>query len=371
MKKYFTVLLLIFIFLSVQAQKNKFNLLIGTYTQKCESKGIYTYNFDAKTGDFSFKNATEKVTNPSYLTVSKENNFVYSVNEFGAESAVSSFTYNPSSGKLNFINKQSSKGADPCYIINDDKNVIVANYSVGNISVFGKNNDGSLAEAKQVVQHYGKGSNAQRQESSHVHMVHFTPDKKFVLATDLGNDTMYVYAYFPNESSTVLVLKDTISLASGSGPRHLTFSKNGKFVYLLQELDGALSVFSYSNGILKKIDETTILSKDFKGTFSAADIHISPDGKFLYATNRGEANNITIFKILKNGKLYLQGQTSTLGKGPRNFAIDPTGNFLLVAHQYTNEVIIFKRNKISGALTDTGKKIDLCSPVCLVFTENK
>lgn len=370
MKKPFAIVLLIFIFTSVQAQKNKFNLLIGTYTQSCDSKGIYVYDFDSKTGDFSFKNATEKVINPSYLTVSKDNNFVYSVNEFGAESTVSSFSYDPASGKLELINKQSSKGADPCYIINDEKNVIVANYSGGNIAVFGKNNDGSLAEAKQVIQHYGKGINAQRQEGPHVHMVHFSPDRKFVLSNDLGNDKVYSYAYNPNAASTVLELKDSISVKSGSGPRHLTFSKNGKFVYLLQELDGALTVFSYSNGILKKIDETTILAKDFKGTFSSADIHISPDGKFLYASNRGEANNITIFKIQKNGKLVLKGETSTLGKGPRNFAIDPTGNFLLVAHQYTNDVVIFKRSKKTGLLTDTGKKIVLCSPVCLVFTKN-
>ena len=370
MKKPFAVLLFIFIFTSVQAQKNKFNLLIGTYTQSCDSKGIYVYDFDSKTGDFSFKNATEKVINPSYLTVSKDNNFVYSVNEFGAESTVSSFSYNPASGKLDLINKQNSKGADPCYIINDDKNVIIANYSGGNISVFSKNDDGSLAGAKQVIQHYGKGINAQRQERPHVHMVHFSPDKKFVLSNDLGNDKVYSYAYNPNAGSTVLELKDSISVKSGSGPRHLTFSKDGKFVYLLQELDGALTVFSYANGILKKIDETTILAKGFKGTFSSADIHISPDGKFLYASNRGEANNITIFKILKNGKLVLKGQNSTLGKGPRNFAIDPTGNFLLVAHQYTNDVVIFKRSKKTGLLTDTGKKITLCSPVCLVFTKN-
>jgi 6-phosphogluconolactonase len=370
MKKPFAIVLLIFIFTSVQAQKNKFNLLIGTYTQSCDSKGIYVYEFDSKTGDFSFKNATEKVINPSYLTVSKDNNFVYSVNEFGAESSVSSFSYNPASGKLDLINKQSSKGADPCYIINDEKNVIVANYSGGNISVFGKNNDGSLAEAKQVIQHYGKGINTQRQEGPHVHMVHFSPDKKFVLSNDLGNDKVYSYAYNPNADNNVLELKDSISVKSGSGPRHLTFSKNGKFVYLLQELDGALTVYSYSNGILEKIDQTTILAKDFKGKFSSADIHISPDGKFLYASNRGEANNITIFKIQKNGKLLLKGETSTLGKGPRNFAIDPTGNFLLVAHQYTNDVVIFKRSKKTGLLTDTGKKIVLCSPVCLVFTKN-
>ena len=156
MKKYFSFFLSIFALAIVQAQKSKQNLIIGTYTNSCESKGMYVYDFDSNTADFKLKNTTEKVINPSYLTVSKNNNYVYSVNENGAESTVSSFGYNPSSGKLNFINKQSSKGADPCYIINDDKNVIVANYSGGNISVFGKNNDGSISEAKQVIQHYGK-----------------------------------------------------------------------------------------------------------------------------------------------------------------------------------------------------------------------
>ena len=370
MKKYFSFFLLIFALATIQAQKNKHNLIIGTYTNSCESKGIYVYDFDSNTGNFNFKNATANVVNPSYLTVSKDNNYVYSVNENGAESTVSSFGYNPSSGKLNFINKQSSKGTDPCYIINDDKNVIVANYSGGNISVFGKNNDGSISEAKQVIQHYGKGTNAKRQEGPHVHMVHFSPDKKFVLSNDLGNDKVYSYRYNPNSTNEILKIKDSISVKSGSGPRHLTFSKDGRFVYLLQELDGALTVFSYSNGILKKIDETTILAKDFKGTFSSADIHISPDGNFLYATNRGEANTISIFKILKNGKLVSKGQTSTLGKGPRNFGIDPSGKFILVAHQYTNDVVIFKRNITTGSLTDTGKRINLCSPVCLVFTKN-
>lgn len=370
MKKYFSFFLSIFALAIVQAQKSKQNLIIGTYTNSCESKGMYVYDFDSNTADFKLKNTTEKVINPSYLTVSKNNNYVYSVNENGAESTVSSFGYNPSSGKLNFINKQSSKGADPCYIINDDKNVIVANYSGGNISVFGKNNDGSISEAKQVIQHYGKGTNEKRQKGPHVHMVHFSPDKKFILSNDLGNDKVYLYQYNPSSANETLKIKDSISVKSGSGPRHLTFSKDGRFVYLLQELDGALTVFSYSNGVLKKIDETTILAKDFKGNFSSADIHISPDGKFLYATNRGEANSISIFKILKNGKLVSKGQTSTLGKGPRNFTIDPSGKFLLVAHQYSNDVVIFARNRITGSLTDTGKRINLCSPVCLVFTKN-
>ena len=370
MKNSFALLLFIFIITSVQAQKNKFNLLIGTYTTKCESKGIYVYDFDSNTGNTNLKNTTENVINPSFLSVSNDNKYVYTVNENGDKSMVSSFGYVPSTGKLDLINKQSAKGTDPCYIINDDKNVIVANYSSGNISVFGKNNDGSITEAKQVVQHYGKTINTKSKQVPHAHMVYFSPDKKYVLGNDLGIDKVFLYAYNPNSVNEVLKIKDSISVKPGSGPRHLTFSKDGKFVYLLHEIDGTLTVFSYSNGKLKKIEENTVVSKDFAGKIGAADIHISPDGKFLYASNRGTANDISIFKILKNGKLESKGQTSTKGNGPRSFAIDPTGNFLLVAHQYTNDVVVFKRNKKDGSLTDTGKNINLCSPVCLVFGKN-
>jgi 6-phosphogluconolactonase len=291
---------------------------------------------------------------------------VYSVNENGAESTVSSFQFDADSGKLTNLNQKKAQGADPCYIINDDTNVIVANYSGGNIAVFGKNTDGSLTAAKQLLQHKGNGIHP-RQESAHVHIVYFSPDKKYVLSTDLGTDTVYLYEYHPDATTEVLKLKSTISVQAGSGPRHLTFSKDGKKVYVLQELNGALSVCSFANGKLNIIQEITILAKDFKGNFTGADIHISPDGKFLYASNRGEANTISIFKILKNGQLQPQSVASSLGKGPRNFAIDPTGKFLLVAHQYSNDIVVFKIDAVSGALTDSGKRLEICSPVCLVF----
>ncbi|WP_291098902.1 MULTISPECIES: lactonase family protein [unclassified Flavobacterium] len=369
MKNAYVILLSIFALSAMQAQENKFNLIVGTYTNTCDSKGIYVYDFNSNTAQSHLKNTSEKIVNPSYLTVSGDGKFIYSANEDGQKSTVSSFKFNHTTGKLDFINSQNSKGADPCYIINDDKNVIVANYSGGNISVFGKNSDGSITEAKQVVQHFGKGINAKRQESPHVHMVYFSPDKKYILSNDLGKDYVYLYQYNPNSASEVLKIKDSVAVKAGSGPRHLTFSKDGKFVYVLEELDGTLTTFSYANGMLKKLDETSIIAKDFKGDIGSAAIRISPDGKFLYATNRGTANDISIFKILKNGKLESKGRTTTLGKGPRDFAIDPTGNFLLVAHQYTNDVVIFKRDKITGSLTDTGKRITLCSPVCLVFTK--
>jgi 6-phosphogluconolactonase len=369
MKKTYSILLLFFALITIQAQENKLNLLIGTYTKSCDSKGIYVYEFDSKTADFNFKSSTENIINPSYLTVSKDNKFVYSVSENDKQSAVSAFKFDSKDGKLDLINSELSKGQNCCYIINDDKNVITANYSSGSISVFVKNIDGSIGEVTQVVQHTGKGINEKRQEAPHAHMVYFSPDKKYVLANDLGTDKVYVYQYNPNGGNEVLKIKSSVSVNPGGGPRHLIFSNDGKFVYVLQELDGKISSFRYANGKLEKVSETTIVASDFKGDVGAADIHISPDGKFLYATNRGTANDISVFRILKNGKLEFVQRTSTLGKGPRNFAIDPTGNFLLVGHQYTNEIVIFKRDKTTGSLTDTGKKIELCSPVCLVFTK--
>ena len=369
MKNIYAAILSFLTFATMQSQETKLNLIVGTYTKTCESKGIYVYEFDSKTGDFSLKNNTENILNPSYLSVSNDNKFVYSVSENDKKSSVSAFGFNSKSGKLDFINYQNPNGLNPCYIINDDKNVITANYSSGSISVLGKKNDGSIGEVKQVVQHVGKSINGSRQEAPHAHMVCFSPDKKYVLANDLGTDKVYLYQYNPNVANEVLVLKNAVPVKPGSGPRHLILSKDGKFVYLLQEMDGTLTSFSYADGTLKKVSETTVVASDFKGDIGAADIHISPDGKFLYATNRGTANDISVFKILKNGKLEFVQRTSTLGKGPRNFTIDPTGNFLLVGHQYTNDIVIFKRDSKTGVITDTGKKIALCSPVCLVFTK--
>lgn len=371
MKHTYLIILLIVSFFTMQAQKNKLNLVVGTYTKTCESRGIYVYEFDSNNANIRLKKSSDSIINPSYLSLSKGSKFIYAVKENGNESEVSSFGFDPSSGRMNLINSVNSKGADPCYLINDDTNVIVANYSGGNIAVFGKNNDGSLTEAKQVIQHFGKSVNSERQEKPHVHMVYFSPDKKYVLSNDLGTDKVFLYAYEPNASTEILTLKDSVSVKAGSGPRHLIFSKKGKFVYVLQELDGSLTTFKYKNGTLTQIHETTILPNDFNGTTSAADIHITPNGRFLYATNRGDANTISIFKVLKNGKLKSKGQTSTLGKGPRNFVIDPTGKFLLVAHQYSNDIVIFKINKRKGTLKDSGQKIELCSPVCLVFSDEK
>lgn len=353
--------------LSTNAQQSRNNLIIGTYTNTCVSGGMYVYYFNTDTGDVQLKAATKSIVNPSFLTFSADKKYVYSVNENGNDSQVSAFHFYSDSGNLQFLNSKSSEGNDPCHIINDDKYVFVANYSGGNITVFNKNDDGTIGRFKQIIKQTVQSASDDKPEVSHMHMLQFTADKKYLIASDLGKNYIYVYRYNPDGVEDVLEFSNFLRVKNGSGPRHFTFSPNGQFVYLLNELDGSLLVFKNNNGELKLLQENTIVAKKFKGKTAAADIHITADGKFLYATNRGDANTISCFEIKKNGKLKLLQTTSTLGKGPRNFAIDPSGKFLLVAHQYTNDVVIFTIDKTRGTLTDSGKRIALCSPVCLVF----
>ncbi len=356
--------------LTMSAQDN-YNLVVGTYTNECDSKGIYVYDFNAVTAKFKLKDTTENVESPSFLTVSADKKFIYSVNESGAKSTISSFKYTPATGKLGFMNKKDSKGGDPCYIINDDKNVIVANYSGSSIVVFGKKSDGSLTDAKQVIKHSGSSVDKGRQEKPHPHMAYFSPDKKSVFVNDLGTDKIYIYSYNPNGGDKTLTLKETISTTAGSGPRHLVFNPNGIFFYVLHELNGTIVSYSYENSFPAKLQEVSLVPADFNGQNGAADIHFSNDGKFLYATNRGDANTISVFRVHANGMLNMEQQISTQGVSPRNFAIDPKDNFLLVANQKSNNIVIFRRDKTTGMLEDTKQRIELCAPVCLVFTSAK
>jgi len=342
-------------------------LIVGTYTNKGNSEGIYVYNFDSKTADVKQVSMIKNVSNPSYLALSKKQDFLYSVYEDGTNSAASAFKFDTKTGNADFLNKEATNGQNPCFILTDGKNVLTANYSGGSISVFGVKADGSLSTIKQNIQHIGSGPD-KRQASAHVHQVLFTPDNKYVVATDLGEDRVYVYNY-QADAETPLTLKHSIKTNAGSGPRHLAFSPNGKFAYLAHEFNGKISVFSYNDGNLTLLQEIATVAEGFSGKIDAADIHISEDGKFLYESNRGDANTISVFAIQKDGKLKHVENVSTLGKGPRNFSIDPSGKFLLVAHQYTNDVVIFNRNAKTGKLTDSNKRIQVGTPVCLVFSK--
>ncbi len=359
-------LFLSFVHFAYSQTTELYNLLIGTYTNNGKSEGIYSYEIDMNKGEFVKKSVTKDITNPSFLSISKDRKYVYSVSETDQGSAARSFLFNKEDGTMIPINASLTNSKGPCYILSTEKHVFTANYGGGSISVFGINNDGSLTDLKQLIQHSGTSINPERQEAPHVHQVIASPDKKYIVVNDLGTDNLTVYKYHSEAEKEILVPFDTLKAKLGSGPRHATFTKNGKRLYLVQEIDGTVSVLGFDKGKLSLIQETTLsVKKDIINR--AADIHLSPDEKFLYATNRGTANDITCFSIGKDGKLTYVQQISTEGDGPRNFAISPDGKYVFAANQTTDNIVIFARNKKSGMLVDTGKRIVVGSPVCLLF----
>ncbi|MEX2232139.1 MAG: lactonase family protein [Cyclobacteriaceae bacterium] len=354
-----------------QTSKDKtYHLLVGTYTNESKTNGIHVYTFNAGTGDFQEKSKAVNITNPSYLAISKDKKNVYSVSEGGDGKGISAFSFDNASGKLTFLNTGSAGGNGPCYISVDDKKQIVfaGNYGGGSLSATRLNADGSLSQDIQAIQHEGSSVNKGRQDKPHVHSVVLSPDNRYLLVPDLGTDRVNVYNVEAGKPKPLTPASPAFaSVNPGGGPRHLTFHPNGKHAYLILEMEGAIAAFDYKNGKLEPKQSITMLAPGFNGKVGAADIHISPDGKFLYGSNRGEANEIVIYAIDKNGKLTYAGRQADLINTPRNFAIDPTGNFLLVANQNGNDIVIFKRDQKTGLLTSTDKRIQVDKPVCLKF----
>ncbi|MBV9962202.1 MAG: lactonase family protein, partial [Parafilimonas sp.] len=273
-------------------------------------------------------------------------------------------------GELTFLNKQPTDGLAPAHITVDasGKNVITANYSGGNITVFKTNADGSLQPYTQLVGHDGYGVNVKRQEMPHPHEVVFSPDEKYLFTPDLGNDRLYQYNFNGSDPKNVLTAYgDTgyYTIDDGFGPRHFTFSPDGKTAYLLNELSGQIIVYSNNNGKLSQkqmIASTTAGEKNDRG---CAEIYITPNGKFLYTSNRGASNSISLFKVQTDGTLLANG-TQPLNANPRGFMVDPTGRFLLVASQDNNTIQIFTINKNYGLLENGSTLIsDVKKPVCL------
>jgi len=375
MKKFLAIILIIYpVVMYAQHKKaapSTYDLIIGTYTGG-KSKGIYVYRFYAETGKLAYLNEIDGINNPSYLCVSANNKFVYAVGENGNNGEVSAFTFEPRLGKLTFINKQSSSGADPCYISVDkaQKNVFVANYNGGSLAVLPVNKDGSLTAASQVIKDEGHGVIKERQSAPHVHTAVLSPDEKYLLFTDLGTDKINIYRYRASKTPPLTPASPAfVTVKDGSGPRHLDFSPDKKHLYALQEMGSAVNVYDYDNGKLKQKQSITILQDGFTGKTGAAAIHISPDGRFLYTSNRLETNELTVFSInQETGELTLVEHVRSNGKDPRDFTIDPTGKFLLVANQNSDSIFVYRINKDTGKLSYTGNKIEIGNPVCLKFT---
>jgi len=361
-------LMLPLMLISLFGTAQTFYMFVGTYTNK-GSKGIYVYRFNAETGIAELVSNTDGVVNPSYLAIAPNKKYVYAVNETNGKNPgkVSAFSFDKNTGQLTFINQQLSNGDDPCYVSVSKNNdwIMVANYSGGSLSALSVNKDGSLNAAGQIIQHEGRSID-KRQAKAHVHETVFSPDYKYLLTPDLGLDKVVVYKFNPAAQTPLSpATPPFVQVDAGNGPRHITFHPNKKSAYLIEELTGTIGAYAYNGGKLTLIQHIAAHPADFKGEIGSAEIDVSADGKFLYASNRGDENNIAIFAIDKAGKLQLVGYQPTVGKAPRHFIIDPTGNFLLVANQDSDNIVIFKRDKQTGKLTETGNQIKVSMPVCV------
>jgi 6-phosphogluconolactonase len=289
-----------------------------------------------------------------------------------SEGAVSAFGVEPKSGKLTLLNQQPSGGGGPCHLSLDraGRFVLVANYGTGSIAALPLQVDGQLGPAASVIQHAGSSVNPQRQAGPHAHFITVDPASQFVLACDLGLDKVLVYWFAPR-SSQPLTANDppSVAIKPGSGPRHLAFHPDGRFVYLINEISSTMTALSYDaeHGKLEDFQTLSTLPDKFDGHSSCAEVQVHPSGKFVYGSNRGH-DSIVVFAVdAKTGRLSYVEHQSTQGKTPRHFAIDPTGKWLLAENMDSSTVVVFAIDPKSGKLSPTGQQVEVGSPVCAVF----
>lgn len=347
-------------------------MLVGSYGP-ADQEGIKVYKFNQATGEGQYVSGVKGISNPSYQTVSKDGKRVYSVGEDdGGTACANALTFDAATGTLTLINSQPTQGATPCHIAlsPEEDYVVTANYNGSNISLFPLDEEGRLKPG-QTIGFEGSGPDKECQAIPHLHFVYFTPDNHYLLANDLGTDRIHRFPLNTRQkgSNTPLVDRQRASdirLTPGSGPRHAVFSADGRFAYLITELSGEVMAFTYDGDSLSLMQTIQADTLDARGS---ADIHLSPDGRFLYASNRLKGDGLAIFRVNpEDGTLSKAGYQPT-GIHPRNFVLTPNGQYLLVACRDTDEIQIFARDASTGLLTDTGRRIKTTKPVCLKFID--
>ncbi len=344
---------------------------VGTYTDS-GSRGIYRFTLDTASGAMSPPVLAAETANPSFLALHPSGRFLYAVNEVDSfqgrsTGAVSAFAVDPKTGDLRFLNQQASEGAAPCHLMVDraGRNLLVANYGGGTVAVLPVGSDGRLAKASSVQTHSGSGPNRARQEKPHAHGAYLDASGHYALATDLGADRVFVYQFDP--SSGRLEPHGAAPLEPGSGPRHLAFDPAGRHVYVIDELASTITAFDYdaAKGSLEKRQTVPTLPAGFSGTNTTAEVALTPDGRWLYGSNRGH-DSLALFSVAADGRLAPAGHFAAGGRTPRHFAIDPSGRFLLVAHQDSDSIAVFRVDGASGRLTATGTPLSISKPVCVL-----
>jgi len=347
----------------------------GTYTRQ-DSKGIYAYRFQPATGKLTPVGLVGETENPSFLAIHPNNRFLYAVNEisnYQGETAgsVSAFSIDPKTASLTLLSRVSTHGGTAAHLAVDrtGKCLLVANYGTGvSVAAFPVKEDGSLGEASAMMRHAGS-STGPRQRGPHAHSVNLSPDNRFVFVPDLGLDQVLGYRLDPAKAALTPNDPPFAMVTKGSGPRHFAFHPNGRFAYVLSEMGSLVTVFAYdaAGGTMKELQTISTLPKDFSGTNNSAEIFVHPNGRFLYASNRGH-DSIAVFAIdPRRGTLTAADRVSTQGKTPRGFAIDPTGAYLLAANQDTNNAVLFRIDQTTGRPTPTGDTLKIPSPVCVIL----
>jgi 6-phosphogluconolactonase len=375
LQRFFLATLALAAFISVHAAPATTDrLYIGTYTNH-GSQGIYVCDFDPASGTLTSPELAAATADPSFLALAPSRRYLYAINEtdhFNGQptGGVSAFSIDPATGKLTLRNQVSSLAPGPAYITLDKSAhyVLVANYDQGSVAVFPILPDGRIGDFTAVVRHQGSSVNPERQKGPHAHAIAMSLDDRFAIVADLGLDQLLVYPF--DASHGTLGAARVIKTDPGIGPRHLTFSASGKFVYVINEMRSSVTVYSYdaSDGSMAPMQSISSLPTSFHGNNTAAEVMLHPSGKFLYASNRGDDNSLAVFAVdPKNGTLTLIEFVPTGGQTPRNFAIDPSGKWLLAANQDSNNVVTFRINTESGRLTPVGKSVEVKSPTMVDF----
>lgn len=350
-------------------------IYVGTYTNS-GSRGIHLLRFNPETGRIVNAGLAAEVVNPSYLAIAPGGGRLLAVNEVATldgqpGGGLTSFAISPQTGLLTRINQINSGGAAPCYVTvdPDGEYVLAANYSGGNLIVAPVGRDGRLGAASDRVQHSGTGGNPQRQSGPRAHCVVFAPDRRHVVAVDLGIDKVLIYRWDARRGRLLSSTPGELRTRPGAGPRHIDFHPNGRFAAVINELDSTLISCAWdgAKGVLTEIQTVPTLPAGFAGVNYCADVHFHPGGRFVYGSNRGH-DSLAIWQIdPKTGRLNQVGHEATGGRNPRNFVIDPTGRWLLAANQGSDSIILFRIDPSTGRLTRTGEPVSIPTPVCLKF----
>ena len=362
MKKTLSMVLVILSGIRLLAQDTY--VFFGSFNRDKETEGIYVYQLDTIKGKLSKVTSFKGILNPSFLTLSPNGKYIYACTESKTKNggSVSSFEFNPEKKTLTFINNQKSGGENPVYLSahQNGKWLIVGNYTEGSTSVYPLSEKGRIEPVVQNFQFTEGSVNLGRQDRAHIHSTVFSPNFDYVFLPDLGADKIRAYKFESDRNEPLQPAKVPETKATlGSGPRHLTFHPNGKFAYCIEEMGGAVSVYKYENGTLKSIQRIDTHSEKLKEDFESSDVHISPDGRYLYASNRGVENNIAIFAIQNDGTLKAIGYQPTGGKHPRVFAIDSTGKFVITTNSVSGTATVFKRNAETGLLKRIRGKVKM------------